>query len=199
MLCFMYLNFMIVFFFFNDTATTEIYTLSLHDALPISTDELAFALTPPEPGPDRQSTGSLGRGEHLVERSLDGLEDERLEHRERLRRSRDGDVTSIRAKGRPRAERCGSGHAASAPDDEYRPGGVLVVAVALARDPLQELGAHQRVPRGAVLEPDVRHDDVAGTKAARADDEAGLEPVHRDRHLGLDRVSGHLARRGVDA
>src|SRR2546423_5164502 len=26
----------ICFFFFNDTATTEIYTLSLHDALPIS-------------------------------------------------------------------------------------------------------------------------------------------------------------------
>src|SRR2546429_9982685 len=26
------------FFFFNDTATTEIYTLSLHDALPISYD-----------------------------------------------------------------------------------------------------------------------------------------------------------------
>src|SRR2546430_3199544 len=26
------------FFFFNDTATTEIYTLSLHDALPISRD-----------------------------------------------------------------------------------------------------------------------------------------------------------------
>src|SRR2546430_11938698 len=27
-----------MFFFFNDTATTEIYTLSLHDALPISPD-----------------------------------------------------------------------------------------------------------------------------------------------------------------
>ena len=27
------------FFFFNDTATTEIYTLSLHDALPISHDK----------------------------------------------------------------------------------------------------------------------------------------------------------------
>src|SRR2546430_4199944 len=27
---------MLIFFFFNDTATTEIYTLSLHDALPIS-------------------------------------------------------------------------------------------------------------------------------------------------------------------
>src|SRR5690349_22481027 len=34
----LFLMFMIplLFFFFNDTATTEIYTLSLHDALPIS-------------------------------------------------------------------------------------------------------------------------------------------------------------------
>src|SRR5256885_12179163 len=31
----------ISFFFFNDTATTEIYTLSLHDALPIFTDAIA--------------------------------------------------------------------------------------------------------------------------------------------------------------
>src|SRR2546430_10830478 len=29
------------FFFFNDTATTEIYTLSLHDALPISSCDAA--------------------------------------------------------------------------------------------------------------------------------------------------------------
>src|ERR1051326_6068411 len=29
----------LVFFFFNDTATTEIYTLSLHDALPISSSK----------------------------------------------------------------------------------------------------------------------------------------------------------------
>src|SRR5260221_7523723 len=28
--------YIVFFFFFNDTATTEIYTLSLHDALPIS-------------------------------------------------------------------------------------------------------------------------------------------------------------------
>src|SRR2546427_3496638 len=28
-------NLLLLFFFFNDTATTEIYTLSLHDALPI--------------------------------------------------------------------------------------------------------------------------------------------------------------------
>src|SRR2546426_5413345 len=33
-----------IFFFFNDTATTEIYTLSLHDALPICDgDSLALA------------------------------------------------------------------------------------------------------------------------------------------------------------
>src|SRR3989442_6510493 len=30
---------MLLFFFFNDTATTEIYTLSLHDALPICVDD----------------------------------------------------------------------------------------------------------------------------------------------------------------
>src|SRR2546425_10778070 len=34
----------ILFFFFNDTATTEIYTLSLHDALPISEDVAQEAL-----------------------------------------------------------------------------------------------------------------------------------------------------------
>src|SRR5690348_17456816 len=31
-----FLSLLFSFFFFNDTATTEIYTLSLHDALPIS-------------------------------------------------------------------------------------------------------------------------------------------------------------------
>src|SRR5260370_40944611 len=44
------------FFFFNDTATTEIYTLSLHDALPISVARW-LAVAPPidqHPGqPDR--------------------------------------------------------------------------------------------------------------------------------------------------
>src|SRR5437764_6743519 len=35
-LCIFVFHFDFFFFFFNDTATTEIYTLSLHDALPIS-------------------------------------------------------------------------------------------------------------------------------------------------------------------
>src|SRR5258708_40118380 len=34
-LCFQWSTLLSFFFFFNDTATTEIYTLSLHDALPI--------------------------------------------------------------------------------------------------------------------------------------------------------------------
>ena len=34
---------LLLFFFFNDTATTEIYTLSLHDALPIFEQALAVS------------------------------------------------------------------------------------------------------------------------------------------------------------
>src|ERR1041385_9564417 len=34
-------------FFFNDTATTEIYTLSLHDALPICTTSVICRMSPP--------------------------------------------------------------------------------------------------------------------------------------------------------
>ena len=33
--CIVCIDYLFFFFFFNDTATTEIYTLSLHDALPI--------------------------------------------------------------------------------------------------------------------------------------------------------------------
>src|SRR2546430_12394266 len=41
------------FFFFNDTATTEIYTLSLHDALPISRHvRIKVAIVIPEIGFD---------------------------------------------------------------------------------------------------------------------------------------------------
>src|SRR2546430_14666071 len=39
------------FFFFNDTATTEIYTLSLHDALPISTNRPPISAPTTEPMP----------------------------------------------------------------------------------------------------------------------------------------------------
>ena len=51
------------FFFFNDTATTEIYTLSLHDALPISVGPVA---DPPSEGlavaHGRKRSARQGRG-----------------------------------------------------------------------------------------------------------------------------------------
>src|SRR6266487_6441893 len=40
-----------LFFFFNDTATTEIYTLSLHDALPIPVREVRPRVADLLPGP----------------------------------------------------------------------------------------------------------------------------------------------------
>src|SRR5260370_35974767 len=51
------------FFFFNDTATTEIYTLSLHDALPIYSWGLVVARPPATDAangrwPDRQERQS---------------------------------------------------------------------------------------------------------------------------------------------
>src|SRR2546425_10723919 len=47
------------FFFFNDTATTEIYTLSLHDALPISTHPPARPSRPPWGSPRAPRSRSL--------------------------------------------------------------------------------------------------------------------------------------------
>src|SRR2546426_9301559 len=75
------------FFFFNDTATTEIYTLSLHDALPISNRELPDALrrqgsprsldaarllpyTPPPDGRSEEHTSELQSPCNLVCRLL---------------------------------------------------------------------------------------------------------------------------------
>src|SRR5687767_15980781 len=46
-------------FFFNDTATTEIYTLSLHDALPI--------FLPPEAGPILECRLKASRKENLCD------------------------------------------------------------------------------------------------------------------------------------
>src|SRR3712207_8401152 len=49
----------LLFFFFNDTATTEIYTLSLHDALPIYT---AIVWVPPSTdGPQKTVAEGLKR------------------------------------------------------------------------------------------------------------------------------------------
>src|SRR5438552_2805777 len=66
------------FFFFNDTATTEIYTLSLHDALPILAGvSLPRALRSAiadsriwRPGRSEEHTSELQSPDHLVCRLL---------------------------------------------------------------------------------------------------------------------------------
>src|SRR2546427_6693371 len=44
----LHLSLLSFFFFFNDTATTEIYTLSLHDALPICIEKVEAWLAKPD-------------------------------------------------------------------------------------------------------------------------------------------------------
>src|SRR6266581_9479417 len=67
--------FLFFFFFFNDTATTEIYTLSLHDALPISrpwaasTCRASVAWTAPS-ARSEEHTSELQSPVHLVCRLL---------------------------------------------------------------------------------------------------------------------------------
>src|SRR2546421_12328094 len=56
------------FFFFNDTATTEIYTLSLHDALPIS---------PRTAGPRISPAARVRRGERRTQHAERGASAER--------------------------------------------------------------------------------------------------------------------------
>src|SRR2546425_7963200 len=48
-----------IFFFFNDTATTEIYTLSLHDALPIYRSAVHITLCDPAPSAPLRGGNSL--------------------------------------------------------------------------------------------------------------------------------------------
>src|SRR5215216_7914523 len=50
-----------IFFFFNDTATTEIYTLSLHDALPILFGGLKLALHQEPHGDRRRMPAARGQ------------------------------------------------------------------------------------------------------------------------------------------
>src|SRR2546422_6051987 len=57
-----------VFFFFNDTATTEIYTLSLHDALPIFPRPAAVVLQPARtPSARKGPSGRRRSEEHTSE------------------------------------------------------------------------------------------------------------------------------------
>src|SRR3712207_7898919 len=79
------------FFFFKDTATTEIYTLSLHDALPIWAEECR-----------RRRAAAPGGRPALRRRRLPGA------HGSRLRRRRPGPVPGRRDR---KSTRLNSSHA----------------------------------------------------------------------------------------
>src|SRR5690349_23677256 len=79
---------MFLFFFFNDTATTEIYTLSLHDALPISTRPAGLRRAH-RPGPQGQGVGDRRSGLRARRSAAGQGEDRSEEHTSELQSRRD--------------------------------------------------------------------------------------------------------------
>ena len=159
--------------------------------------ELASALVPPEAGADRERARLLHRVEDLLERTLHGFEEPRLQHGQRLGGSGDGDVARVRPERRLRCEACGAREPRRAADDEHRRA-VLRVAGPLARDEPEDGRRHERVLRHGVLEADVAHDELAAVKAAGRDDVADLRRVERDRHRRPDGGAGDFAGIRID-
>src|SRR2546430_12321681 len=83
------------FFFFNDTATTEIYTLSLHDALPISISvpavvrgglaAIPWILAMPKSMRDRKST-RLNSSHSQISYAVFCLKKKKTQHNMRIQR-----------------------------------------------------------------------------------------------------------------
>src|SRR2546428_9612499 len=71
------------FFFFNDTATTEIYTLSLHDALPISVRRGQQQRADP-PGRGHYDNDDSGARDHQHHHHLDPADPRSEEHTSEL-------------------------------------------------------------------------------------------------------------------
>src|SRR5256885_15014899 len=101
MTCAVFFNFF--FFFFNDTATTEIYTLSLHDALPISAADAPAGAARPR----LSAAGGLGVPQADGGKQCDG-------------HSRDpAGPGARRAPAAPRAAARGAAHRPRAPDPRH--------------------------------------------------------------------------------
>src|SRR2546426_11549707 len=78
-------TFICIFFFFNDTATTEIYTLSLHDALPIcSINEVVNGVMSAEDGGRPLIAVIPGGGANVLARALGVPLDRSEEHTSEL-------------------------------------------------------------------------------------------------------------------
>src|SRR2546426_10015732 len=125
-----------LFFFFNDTATTEIYTLSLHDALPISERrEDAAPLGNQADAEPRNSIGGAAFDRSAVEADPAGARRREADHRANQRRL-------------PGAVAAEERHGLAGSDVQRHP--VQDVAVAVVRVDVRDLEHRQRsssVPR----------------------------------------------------
>src|SRR2546430_12529261 len=145
------------FFFFNDTATTEIYTLSLHDALPICVEDRLLRLARGADHPRRRALHGLARpaGSRLAARAVLPL-----------RRVRRGGAARLAVPPQPAAVRPAAAHARRShgaalrrgPRPGARPRGVpggRAPAAAQSRGPVAHALARVRAapPRRPALPP----------------------------------------------
>src|SRR5215208_4665465 len=113
-----------IFFFFNDTATTEIYTLSLHDALPIT---------------------ALGVGQRLREEPVGEPRIAGQEGAVEVRADRPPDATALEAAVAVVAEPCDDAAERLRADVEMRTAGVVLEARERALHARLELALEQAV------------------------------------------------------
>src|SRR3989441_11340060 len=150
-----------MFFFFNDTATTEIYTLSLHDALPIWSPSPRSARRP-RSMPSRRPSRRRWRDDH-----------------ERLRQA---DLRAVLARARGLVARRGRrarGRPAEAPPGAVCPQGRARAARSLRvrhRPPLLAPVAHELRRRHALLPARLVHDEVPPEAQRGHGPPAGLRP-----------------------
>src|SRR2546426_2567758 len=156
----------LLFFFFNDTATTEIYTLSLHDALPILRHD-ARERQSPEPGAeqrDRERSHGAGEQETVTPRAVEdgprppGPDDQRIgvwkelrrpNHQERLwarieRRNRECDTKVAELHGVSRSKV--RGHVGPMPSSRSQARGFAVTPCLSRRPPRGRSAAGRDAP-----------------------------------------------------
>src|SRR6266542_3482751 len=182
---------LILSFFFNDTATTEIYTLSLHDALPISTaytraatasaDRDATATAPRRRAARGVAGAARGRGPHPTPN-----------HRRARARRRDRDAHTPAGAAAARPARCWAARRRADPDlliaprpDQRRS---RVRATRRLRPDPSLVGTNDPLPprprRRPPTQPSTAHDPRHQTPRAPADDRLH-QPSHPRRQESL--------------
>ena len=173
--------------------------------------EVDGPVAPPEAGPERDGGRALGRlddrvrrarqqpsGRVLRQRPLDGLEEARLQHRQRRLGRRDGDVARVRAERREGCQHRRAGQPARTADDEHRTGAVLRRRGLLAGDVRERRRRDERVLGPfRQAQADLRDVHRPGVELAGRDREPHLRGAERDGDRRAHRGAGDLAGRAV--